>query len=118
MKFIETSKIYSLNKSTYVNLRWIAYSGQLITILLVQFFFQYKFDYLLCISIIFISILTNLYLIFKIKENQLNNFFSSIFLTYDIFHLQIVANQLELNFYWLSLKQHPFLQLYIDQNKN
>ncbi len=87
MKFIETSKIYSLNKSTYVNLRWIAYSGQLITILLVQFFFQYKFDYLLCISIIFISILTNLYLSFKIKEIQLNNFLSTIFLAYDILQL-------------------------------
>ena len=87
MKFIETSKIYSLNKSTYVNLRWIAYSGQLITILLVQFFFKYKFDYLLCISIIFISILTNLYLSFKIKEIQLNNFLSTIFLAYDILQL-------------------------------
>ena len=37
MKFKETSKKYSLNKSTYINLRWIAYIGQLITIFVVEF---------------------------------------------------------------------------------
>ena len=90
MKFKETSKIYALNKSTYVNLRWIAYTGQLATILLVQFFFEFKFNYLPCIFIIFVSVLTNLYLSFKIKENQLNNFISTIFLAYDIFQLSIL----------------------------
>ena len=90
MKFKETSKIYALNKSTYVNLRWIAYTGQLATILLVQFFFEFKFNYLPCIFIIFVSVLTNLYLNFKIKENQLNNFISTIFLAYDIFQLSIL----------------------------
>ena len=90
MKFKETSKIYALNKSTYVNLRWIAYTGQLTTILLVQFFFEFKFNYLPCIFIIFVSVLTNLYLNFKIKENQLNNFISTIFLAYDIFQLSIL----------------------------
>ena len=90
MKFREASKKYILNKSTYINLRWIAYIGQLVTVLLVQFLFEFKFNYLPCIFVIFISILTNLYLIFKIKENQLNNFFSSIFLTYDIFQLGIL----------------------------
>ena len=39
MKFPETSKLYSLNKSTYSNLRWIAYIGQLFAILIVEFFF-------------------------------------------------------------------------------
>ena len=29
MKFFETSELYLLNKSTYINLRWIAYTGQL-----------------------------------------------------------------------------------------
>jgi two-component system sensor histidine kinase RegB len=87
MKFQETSKLFSLNKSTYVNLRWIAYSGQLFAILIVQFLLQYKFNYFLCISIIFISILTNLFLQFKIKENQLNNSFSTSYLAYDILQL-------------------------------
>ena len=52
MKFLETSQLYSLNKSTYVNLRWIAYIGQLSAILIVEFFLQFKFDYLTCILIV------------------------------------------------------------------
>ena len=72
MKFFETSNLYSLNKSTYLNLRWIAYIGQLSAILIVQFFFQFKFNYFICISIVFISVLTNFYLQFKIQTNQLN----------------------------------------------
>ena len=31
MKFLKTSSLYFLNKSTYVNLRWIAYIGQITT---------------------------------------------------------------------------------------
>ena len=60
MKFKETSKKYSLNKSTYINLRWIAYIGQLITILVVEFILNFKFDYIYCISIIIVSVLNNL----------------------------------------------------------
>ena len=84
MKFLETSKLYSLNKSTYINLRWIAYIGQLSAILIVQFFLQFKFHYLACISIVFLGILTNIYLIFKVKENQLSNFAATSYLSYDI----------------------------------
>ena len=90
MKFFETSKLYSLNKSTYVNLRWIAYIGQLSTILIVQFFLQFKFNYLVCISIICLSILTNIYLQFKVKENQLSNFNSTLYLSYDILQLGLL----------------------------
>ncbi len=90
MKFLKTSNLYSLNKSTYVHLRWIAYIGQIIAIIIVQFLFEYKFNYLVCISIIFFSVLTNLYLQFKIKENQLNNFTSTMYLSYDIFQLGIL----------------------------
>ena len=53
-------------------------------ILIVQFFLQFEFNYLTCISIIFLSILTNLYLLFKIKENQLSNFVATSYLFYDI----------------------------------
>ena len=56
MKFFETSELYLLNKSTYINLRWIAYFGQLCAVLIVQFFLQFEFNYLACISIIFLSI--------------------------------------------------------------
>ena len=90
MKFQETSKNYSLNKSTYINLRWIAYLGQLTAILVVQLYFQYKFDYFICISIVFFSVLSNLFLKFKIKENQLNNFVSTLYLGFDIMQLAIL----------------------------
>ena len=90
MKFFQTSNLYSLNKLTYINLRWIAYIGQISAIFIVQFLFEYKFNYIACISIIFFSVLTNLYLQFKIKENQLNNFTSTIYLSYDIFQLGIL----------------------------
>ena len=90
MKFFQTSSLYSLNKSTYVNLRWIAYIGQLSAILIVEFFLKFKFNYFICISIIFFSVLTNLYLQFKIKENQLNNFTSTIYLSYDILQLGLL----------------------------
>ena len=90
MKFLKTSNLYSLNKSTYVNLRWIAYIGQISAILIVQFFLEFEFKYFLCISIIFFSVLTNLYLQFKIKDNQLNNSTSTMYLSYDIFQLGIL----------------------------
>jgi two-component system sensor histidine kinase RegB len=106
MKFQETSNLYSLNKSTYVNLRWIAYIGQLIAILIVQFFLKYEFNYFYCISIILLSILTNLYLRFKIKENQLNNFNSTVFLSYDIL-------QLGLLFFLTGGVTNPFIFLII-----
>ena len=70
MEFFKTSSIYSLNKSTFVNLRWIAYIGQIAAILTVQFILKYEFDYSICISIVLFSVLTNLYLKFKIKENK------------------------------------------------
>ena len=84
MKFLGTSNLYSLNKSTYINLRWISYVGQLTAILIVEFFLKFEFNYLVCISVVFLSILTNFYLIFKIKYHQLNNFVATSYLSYDI----------------------------------
>ena len=90
MEFIKASNLYSLNKSTYVNLRWIAYLGQLSAILIVQFFLQYKFNYFSCIAVLFFSILTNLFLQFRVKENQLNNLASTLYLIFDILQLGIL----------------------------
>ena len=90
MEFIKASSLYSLNKSTYVNLRWIAYIGQIVSILIVQFFLKYNFDYFICISIVLFSILTNLILQFKIKDNQLNNISSTIYLSYDTLQLGVL----------------------------
>ena len=106
MRFFEASNLYYLNKSTYINLRWIAYIGQLISILFVQFVLAFSFDYIYCIAIIFFSILTNLYLQFRVKENQLNNFTSTIYLTYDIL-------QLGLLFFFTGGITNPFIFLII-----
>ena len=87
MEFIKVSNLYSLNKSTYVNLRWIAYIGQISAILIVQFYLKYNFDYFICISIVFFGVLTNLILQFRIKNNQLNNNVSTIYLIFDILQI-------------------------------
>ena len=90
MKFQETSNLFSLNRSTYINLRWIAYIGQLTAILVVQFYLNFKFNYIYCLLMVSVGILTNIYLEFKVKENQLNNLNSTIFLFYDILQLGIL----------------------------
>ena len=73
MKFFETSKYFSLKKSTYINLRWIAIIGQLITINLIYFIFKFKFNLILENSIIFVGALSNLYLIYIHQKTQLND---------------------------------------------
>jgi len=104
MEFIKASNLYSLNKSTYVNLRWIAYIGQISAILIVQFFLKYNFDYFTCISIVLFSVLTNLFLQFKIKNNQLNNISSTIYLSYDTLQLGIL-------FFFTGGVANPFIFL-------
>ena len=106
MKFSEASNLYSLNKSTYINLRWIAYSGQLTAILVVQFLLNYNFNYLPCIGILLLSILTNLYLQFRIAGNQINNFISTIYLSFDIFQLGFL-------FFFTGGITNPFIFLII-----
>ena len=71
MKFFETSKYFSLKKSTYINLRWIAITGQLITGNLVYFIFNFKFDIFLVNVIILVGALSNLYLFYSDKKTQL-----------------------------------------------
>ena len=87
MKFFETSKYFSLKKSTYINLRWIAIIGQLITINLIYFVFDFKFDLILENSIILIGILSNLYLIYINKNTQLLDKTAFLFLLIDILQL-------------------------------
>ena len=90
MRFLKTSNVYSLNKSTYINLRWIAYIGQLSAILIVQFLLNFNFNYILSSLIVFLSLLSNLYLKFKVKKNQLSNSFSTLFLAFDIVQLGLL----------------------------
>ena len=90
MKFFETSKYFSLKKSTYINLRWIAIIGQLITINLVYFIFDFELNFILCNFIIFIGILSNLHLIYINQKTQLLDKIAFIFLTIDILQLSFL----------------------------
>ena len=90
MKFSEvfTSKDnIQLDKKTLIILRWIALVGQYTTISIVFFILNFQLSFYYCSIIIFIGVVTNLYLQFKVKENQLNNFASTFFLLYDILQL-------------------------------
>jgi two-component system sensor histidine kinase RegB len=90
MKFFETSKYFSLKKSTYINLRWIAIIGQLITINLIYFILDFKFNVALENLIIFFGILSNLYLIYINKNTQLLDKTAFIFLLTDILQLSLL----------------------------
>ena len=87
MKFFETSKYYTLKKSTYITLRWIAIIGQLISINIVFFYFKFDFNFLYSNLIIFFGALSNLYLIAIYKKTQLSDRSALIFLIIDIFQL-------------------------------
>ncbi len=87
MKFFETSKYYTLKKSTYITLRWIAIIGQLVSINVVFFYFKFDFNFLYSSLIIFFGALSNLYLIVIYKKTQLSDRSASIFLIIDIFQL-------------------------------
>ena len=87
MRFVENSEIYNLNKSTYVNLRWIAFIGQIFAIFFVEFILRFKFNYIPCLAVICLGVFTNIFLQFKIKDNQISNFQSLIYLIYDILQL-------------------------------
>ena len=87
MKFFETSKYFSLKKSTYINLRWIAIIGQFITINVIYFIFNFEFDLILENSVILIGLLSNLYLIYINKNTQLSDKIAFLFLFIDILQL-------------------------------
>ena len=90
MKFFETSKYFSLKKSTYINLRWIAIIGQLMTINLVYFVFDFDFSFILVNLIILLGGLSNLYLIYINQKTQLSDKIAFIFLSIDILQLALL----------------------------
>ena len=87
MKFFETSKYFSLKKSTYINLRWIAILGQLISVNLIYFIFNFKFNIIFANMIILIGILSNIYLVYINKHTQLLDKIAFFFLLIDILQL-------------------------------
>ena len=90
MKFFETSKHHSFKKSIYISLRWIGIFGQLIAVNFVYFFLNFKFDFITSNLIIFLGILSNLYLIFIYKKTQLSDRSAFIFLIIDIIQLGVL----------------------------
>jgi len=90
MKFFETSKYFSLKKSTYINLRWIAIIGQLLTVNFIYFIFNFKFNLILENSIIMLGVFSNLYLIYINKNTQLSDKTAFLFLLIDILQLSFL----------------------------
>ena len=90
MKFFETSKYYSLKKSTYIRLRWFASIGQLVTINVIYFIFSFKFNLFLENLIILIGVLSNLYLIYIHQRTQLQDKEAFFFLLLDIMQLSFL----------------------------
>ena len=87
METTSVSKIYSLNKSTYINLRWIGIIGQFLTINIVYFIFKFQFNIYLTNLIIFLGVISNLILVYFYQKNILSNKASFIFLLIDILQL-------------------------------
>ena len=87
--FISKDNI-QLDKKTLVTLRWIALVGQYLTVSIVYFLFEFELPFFQCSVIIFIGVLTNLYLQFKFKKSQLNNFSSTFCLFYDLIQLSVL----------------------------
>tara|TARA_B100000029_G_scaffold343919_1_gene336340 strand:- start:240 stop:1529 length:1290 start_codon:yes stop_codon:yes gene_type:complete len=88
--FFKSKDNIQLDKKTLVTLRWIALVGQYITISVVYLFFEFKLPFLSCSLVITVGALTNFYLQFKFKKNQLNNFVSTFFLLYDLLQLSVL----------------------------
>jgi two-component system sensor histidine kinase RegB len=87
MKFFETSKYFSLKKSTYITLRWIGFFGQLLAIYTVHSLLEFEFNFLLANLAILVGILSNLFLIYVYKKTQLSERSAFIFLIIDILQL-------------------------------
>ena len=90
MEFGSNLKTHSLNKITYINLRWIAIIGQFVTINSVKFIFGFEFNYILANVIVFFGAISNLVLIFFFKKTQLSEKLSLNFLIIDILQLSFL----------------------------
>jgi two-component system sensor histidine kinase RegB len=80
----------NLDKNTLTILRYIAIFGQFFAINIVYFYLELPFPIKLSYAVIFLGLLTNIYLQFGIKINQLKDFYSLIFLIYDLIQLSIL----------------------------
>ena len=102
MEFLNNSKNYSLNRKTYINLRWIAIIGQFVAINLAAFFFKFDFPYIKANIVVLIGAISNIYLISFYVKNLLSNRTAFNFLIIDIL-------QLTLLFYFTGGILNPFI---------
>ena len=79
-----------LEKKTVVILRWIALIGQLLTIYFVHFIVGFNLPLIFCSLTIFCGGLTNIFIQFNFKKNQLSNIESTILLFYDVIQLAVL----------------------------
>ena len=87
MEFLNNSKNYSLNRKTYINLRWIAIIGQFISINIAALYFKFEFSFIKSNLIVFIGVVSNIYLLSFYVKNLLSNRTAFNFLIIDILQL-------------------------------
>jgi len=87
--FTSKDNIY-LDKKTLVILRWIAIIGQYISISFVYLILNFELPFFYCSIIILLGVITNFYLQFFVRENQLSNTKSSAYLLYDLVQLSLL----------------------------
>ena len=80
----------NLDRKTLIILRWIAIAGQFSAINLVYFVLKLNFPILIAYFVVFVGFLTNLFLQIRIKSIQLKDFYSAIFLIYDLIQLSLL----------------------------
>ncbi len=85
-----TKENLNLDKNTLTVLRYIAIFGQFLAINIVYFYLNLPFPIELSYAIIILGLITNLYLQFGIKNNQLKDLYSLIFLIYDLIQLSFL----------------------------
>ena len=90
MEFLNNSKNYSLNRKTYINLRWIAITGQFLAINFAAFLFEYEFSFIKANIVILIGTISNIYLISFYVKNLLSNRTAFNFLILDILQLTLL----------------------------
>lgn len=82
-----TKENLSLDKNTLTILRYIAIFGQFLAISIVYYYLDLPFPILESYLIILFGLVTNIYLQFGIKYNQLKDFYAAPFLLYDLAQL-------------------------------
>ena len=82
-----TKENLNLDKNTLTILRYIAIFGQFVAVNIVFFYLNLQFPITESYLVIFLGLLTNLFLQLKVKVNQLKDTYASFFLFYDLIQL-------------------------------